>query len=130
MNLFKNLKKIIHFNGYVFCCCVYYYLFNQLFITIRTSNMKNKIASSLFLFTSVGFLALQSCQKTGNFQGSHINTVDATTISTLSNSSSGGGGASGGGHNGGSGGGGTIASTDPSLAPTDTTTSQLAVADI
>jgi hypothetical protein len=96
--------------------------------------LKNKFTSALFLFMSTASLTLQSCQKTEILKNSHLNTVDATTIPTmkgsLSKNSSGGGGTSGGGHNGGSGGGGTITSTDPSLAPADTTTSQLPVADI
>lgn len=76
--------------------------------------MKNKFTSVLFLLSIAGFLSLQSCQKTENFKTS-------TSV---------GGGTSGGGHNGGSGGGGTVTPTDPSLAPADTTTSQLPVANI
>lgn len=84
--------------------------------TIKTkSNMKNKFTFVLFLTMIAGSLALQSCQKTENFKSS----------GSLS-----GGGTSGGGHNGGSGGGGTITTTDPSLAPADTTTSQLPVGNI
>src|SRR5205085_8281595 len=44
--------------------------------------------------------------------------------------SSGGGGTSTGGHNGGSGGGSTTPAIDSSLAPSDTTSSQLPVGDI
>ena len=92
--------------------------------------MKSKFTSTLFLLMSAGFLALQSCEKADFLKDSHLNTIDGTTNSAVVKGSTGGGGTSGGGHNGGSGGGGTITSTDPSLAPTDTTTSQLPVGDI
>src|SRR4051794_40869739 len=85
--------------------------------------MKNKCTSTLFVLLSAGFLSLQSCQKTGISKGSLPSNIETST------KSAGGGGASGGGHNGG-GGGGSVTTADPSLAPTDTTTSQLPVADI
>jgi hypothetical protein len=92
--------------------------------------MKNQFTSTLFLLMSAGLLALQSCEKADFLKDAHLNTVDGTTNSAVAKGSSGGGGTSGSGHNGGSSGGGTITTTDPSLAPTDTTTSQLPVADI
>ena len=92
--------------------------------------MKKKFTSALFLFMSAASLALQSCEKNDFLSDAHLSTGDATSISAIAKGSSGGGGTSGGGKNGGSGGGGTITSTDPSLAPTDTATSQLPVADI
>jgi hypothetical protein len=100
---------------------------NSLFIPIKTSNMKNILTSALYLFMSAGCLTLLSCQKT------EVLKQPLTSVYAPGKNSFGGGGASGGGHNGGSGGGGTITpttTTDPSLAPTDTTTSQLPVADI
>jgi hypothetical protein len=88
--------------------------------------MKNIFTSTFFLFMIAGCLALESCQKTEVLK-------DAGSVSYApTKNSSGGGGASGGGHNGG-GGGGTVTPTapsDPSLAPTDTTTSLLPVASI
>ncbi len=86
--------------------------------------MKNIFSPALFLFMSAASLALQSCQKDETMKAPTTSSYD------LSKNSSGGGGTSGGGHNGGSSGGGTTTPTDPSLAPTDTTTSQLPVADI
>lgn len=84
--------------------------------------MKNKFTSALFLSMIAGALALQSCQKTDILKDAQLRMPGKN--------SSGGGGASGSGHNGGSGGGGTTTTSDPSLAPADTTTSQLPVADI
>src|SRR4051794_40409262 len=97
--------------------------------------MKSKFTFVLFLSISVGSLALQSCQKTGFPKDPTPGTGSSSTTSTMSNGFpnkiySGRGGASGDGHNGGSTGGGTVTTTDPSLAPSDTTTSQLPVADI
>lgn len=93
--------------------------------TIKTKiNMRNKFTSALFLFMTVGLLALQSCQKSDILKDPSLNRVGTATKST------GGGGISGSGHNGGSSGGGTIAPTGPALAPADTTTSQLPVASI
>jgi hypothetical protein len=101
--------------------------------------MKSKFTFKLFLFMSAGSLALTSCQKTDILKDPHLSTGNSSMVSmandslsngSLSKNASGGGGTSGGGHNGGGSGGGTTTPTDPSLAPTDTTTSQLPVADI
>jgi hypothetical protein len=85
----------------------------------------------LFIMSST-CLALQSCQKTDTLK----DLSPSAQTSSNKTSSGGGGGTSGGGGTGGSGGtksgggsGGTTV-TDPSLAPTDTATSQLPVADI
>lgn len=88
--------------------------------------MKKIFTPAMFLLMSTGFLALQSCQKTETLK-------DLSTSIAPAKNSSGGGGASGSGHNGGSGGGSTVtppAAIDSSLAPADTTTSQLPVEDI
>lgn len=87
--------------------------------------MKNKFTAALFLFMGVGALCLQSCQKTEILNGPNQSTKEAAT-----RNSSGGGGASGSGQNGGSSGGGSTTTTDPSLAPADTTTSQLPIQNI
>lgn len=103
--------------------------------------MKNKFIPVLFFLASAASLVLQSCQKDQTLKDPHSPTVGATTTNPMEaaitstingKGSSGGGGTSGGGHNGGGGGGGTTSptSTDPSLAPADTTTSQLPVAAI
>lgn len=85
--------------------------------------MKNIFTPALLILMGTGFLTLQSCQKTETIKD--LSSYDA------GKNSSGGGGASGSGHNGGSSGGTTTSpTTDPSLAPADTTTSQLPVADI
>jgi hypothetical protein len=88
--------------------------------------MKNKLASTLFVLMAAGSLTFQSCQKTEILK-------DLSPTASNKNTSGGGtngGGDSGSGHNGGSGGGGIITTIDSSLAPGDTTTSQLPVADI
>ncbi len=83
--------------------------------------MKKNLASALLLFMSASLIVLQSCQKNETFKNLP---VDATSTSK---GGTGGGGTGG----GGKGGGGAIAPpTDPSLAPADTTASQLAVGDI
>jgi hypothetical protein len=97
--------------------------------------MKQKLTYSVFLLMIAGSIALQSCQKTEVDKNSGLNTVNASHINTnsqgaLNKNASGGGGTSGSGHNGGSSGGGTTTTVDPSLAPMDTTTTQLPVADI
>lgn len=85
--------------------------------------MKNIFTPALLLLVSTCFLTLQSCQKTETIK--ELSRYDA------GKNSSGGGGTSGGGHNGGGSGGGTVTTTiDSSLAPADTTSSQLPVADI
>lgn len=84
----------------------------------------------MLLVMSAGCLFFQSCQKTDALK--NLTSYDAGKNS----SGSGGGGTGGGGTNSGgsnSGGGGTTTpttTTDPSLAPADTTTSSLPVADI
>jgi hypothetical protein len=97
--------------------------------------LKKIFNPALLVIMSATSLALQSCQKTDTLE--HPN-LSAQTSSNKT-SSGGGGGTSGGGGTGGGGGsksggggGGTTVTTvtDPSLAPTDTTTSQLPVADI
>lgn len=99
----------------------------QLFNPIKTSNLKNIFTPALLLGMSAGFLALQSCQKTETLKDPHTSMVAVT-----SKGSSGGGGTSGGGSNSGGGGGGTTSTTptDSTLAPADTTTSRLPIADI
>lgn len=89
--------------------------------------MKKILTPTLFLFMSAGCIALQSCQKTEVLKDANTSNYDP------GKNSSGGGGTSGSGHNGGGSGGGTVTSTTPTgstLAPADTTTSQLPVADI
>ena len=87
--------------------------------------MKKIFSSTLFLIMSAGILALQSCQKTEALK-------DLSTSVAPAKNSAGGGGTNSGGGGSNSGGGGTVTSTtiDPSLAPADTTTSQLPVGDI
>jgi hypothetical protein len=93
------------------------------YILKQKQNMKSKFTPGLFLLMIAGTLAVQSCQKT--------ETLKDLSATASNKNTSGGGGASGSGHNGGGGGGGTITPTnDPSLAPADTTTSQLPVGDI
>ena len=92
--------------------------------------MKNVFPSALFLFLSAGSLTLVSCQKE-DLKDPSLASVKSTNVNAVTKNSSGGGGDSGSGHNGGSsGGGGTTTTSDPSLAPTDTTTSQLPVQSI
>src|SRR5947209_4131902 len=94
--------------------------------------MKIRFTSALFLSIIAGSLALQSCQKTDALKDPYLSTVGVSAKSSSGGGVGGGGasggGGTGGGHNGG--GGGTTAPTGPVLAPTDTTTSQLSVADI
>jgi len=80
--------------------------------------MKNILTPALFLFMSAGCLALQSCQKDATLKDPTLTSYDPGK-----NSSGSGGGTGGGGSNSGGGGGSTF-------TPTDTTTSQLPVANI
>jgi hypothetical protein len=92
-------------------------------ITIKTTiNLKNIFTTALLILMGTGFLTLQSCQKT--------ETIKDLTSYDAGKNSSGGGGTSGSGHNGGGSTTTTPAPTDSSLAPADTTTSPLPVADI
>lgn len=85
--------------------------------------MKNIFTPALLLIVSAASLSLLSCQKTETLKDPLISIVGASN-----KGGSGGGGNSGGGGGGNSGGGGGGAITPPT--PTDTTTSQLPVADI
>ena len=91
-----------------------------------TTTLKKIFSPALFLLMSCGCIVFQSCQKTEVLKEATLSSHDP------GKNSSGGGGTSGSGHNGGSGGGTITAATptDSALAPTDTTTSSLPVADI
>lgn len=107
------------------------YQINYLSPLEQKSNMKITFSSTIFLLMGAGFLTLQSCQKTEVLKESPLSTMSKSGGNTGGGGNSGGasgGGNSGGGHNGG--GGGTVTSIDPSLAPADTTTSDLPVENI
>ena len=96
--------------------------------------MKKTFNPALLVIMSATSLALQSCQKTDTLKepSLSVQTSSNKTVSGGGGGTSGGGGTGGGGGSKSGGGGGTTVTTvtDPSLAPTDTTTSQLPVAQI
>ena len=106
------------FNPVVTISCYLIYSYR-----LKTKNLKKVFTPALLSIICAGAIALQSCQKSET-----IKDLNATSLDAGKNSS--GGGTSGGGHNGGGGGTTSPTPTDPSLAPADTTTSQLAVGDI
>ena len=89
---------------------------------------------ALLLIVSAGCILLESCHKTEVLKAPTQSSYEPAKNSSGSGgggTSSGGGTSGGGGTNSGGGGGTTTTTvTDPSLAPADTTTSQLPVADI